>query len=459
VKYQDTVAKSQIKQTEGESYHGSMTVREMVFIGVGGIVGAGFFLGCGLPIQTAGPSVLIAFLLGAMITSQVMGALTSMTVSHPVRGSFKVYSDIYLGAFAGFIQGWVYYISSLLVISSESVAMGIFSHVWLPTVPVWLMSAVFALLILLLNAFGIQNFGRVESLMSAVKMGALLGFIIFAAFTVFATHVQPPMFSNVQHTRSLFPHGLSGLFQSMLVVIFAYSGIGVFATAAVEGREPAMIDRAATWTMVSLTILYLASVGLLLYTLPWHLANTANSPFVVALRMAHAPLFAEVFNGVILIAAFSVMAGSVFSANQILENLGVTKEAPQFVTRRNKRGTAYGALILTASGVACAITASYLLPANVYNFLISTSSFSTFLNWFLILWTFLRWRKRTTAQRYISRLAFLQPSSSVVTMIVIFVLAGYALLQRDQRIGFYASLAMWGAISVAYVLRRRYTVS
>lgn len=444
---------------------GSLTSRELAFIGIGGIIGAGYFLGVGLPIRTAGPAVLLSFVLGAFIVAQVVGSLASMAVNEPVEGSFKVYADEYMGSFAGYIQGWVYYVSSVLTISSEAVASAIFTKLWLPHIPLWAMSGTYAFFVLLVNAFGIKNFGRVESAMSAVKISALIGFIIFAVFVLFAggfnavkVHSQPWGINQLVH-QPFFPHGFSGFLQSMLIVIFAYAGIGVFGTAAGQAKNGKMIDRAAVWTVGSLLILYLASVFLVLALEPWFTLNTSTSPFVVVLERSGIPVLATVFNGVILIASFSVMAGSVFSANEILRSLSADREAPQVANRENARGTSTGALWITAGATALALVVSNILPSNVYNFLISASSFFTFLNWFLILWTFLRWRKVQLDSPFMSVLSFGKPFTTYVTMLLIVVLAGYALIQHDQRIGFYGFLTVMVILGLFYVLFRKQMIS
>jgi L-asparagine transporter-like permease len=299
-----------------------MSYRGLIFIGLGGIIGGGFFLGSGLPIRMAGPAVLLAFLIGGLVMAQVIGALTSITQYHPVHGSFAVYSNTYLGRFAGFLQGWTYYLTGVL---------------------------------------------------------------------------------------------------TMIVII--------------------------------LMTLYIGSIGLMLFIQPWQQVNTATSPFVSALNKTGILWFGTIFNGVILVAAFSVMAGALYSANQILFSLGHTGEAPKFVTRVTKHGFEVGAFAVTAVCIALILGISLILPANVYNFLVSASSFFTFFNWFVILWTFLVWRKRALdSEKFTSILAFGQPASTVITMLVLLVLAGFALLQPDQRMGFYASLGICLAVTACYFL-------
>ncbi len=440
---------------------GSLGLGELIFIGVGGIIGAGFFLGSGLPIRTAGPSVLLSFLIGAFLTAQVTGALTSIATHHPVEGSFKVYADLYIGPFAGYMQGWIYYLASVLTIASEAVAMSVFTRVWVSGVPLWGFAIIYSTVILLINAFGVKSFGHVESLMSIVKTAALAGFVVFVAVVLLLGHASlgTPALPVVRSQGGFFPHGLSGVLQSMLIVVFAYAGIGVFATAAAEVRDAREIERGAQWTIVILTVLYVLSIGGLLLIEPWQTVSTKLSPFVLALEHAGMPMLAYIFNAVVLVASFSVMAGAVFSANQILVSLGKDHEAPQFVTKISKRDVPYGALASTTIGIFLAIGAAFILPSNLYNFLISASSFMTFFYWFLILWTFLKWRSTKEGKRsHVSRLAFGQPLSTVVTMIAIGVLTVYALFQNDQRLAFYAFVVLTVAISASYLFIRRKSV-
>lgn len=437
-----------------------MSVTELILVGVGGIIGAGFFLGSGVPIRTAGPSVLLAFFIGGLITAQVVGAFSSVSLDDPEAGAFKAYADKYLGRYLGYMQGWVYYVASILTISSEAVASAIFVQVWLPSIPLWSLSSGFALLILLINAFGVKNFGRVESWMSVVKIAALVGFIVVAAIMLFGLHPHT-MSSRTSPASGLFsggffPHGIKGLFQSMLIVIFAYAGIGVFATATIELKNPKKLDVGGITTISVLTGLYVLSILFLLLVLPWNQASTKISPFVEAFHHANLTVLGDILNGVILVASFSVMAGSVFSANQILQSLAKGGEAPKFATKvSKKRETPYGSLAITAVGLAIFIGLSYILPSQVYNFLISASSFFTFFTYFIICMTFLYWRRKRPKQK-VSRLAFFQPWSTVITMAAILFLTGYAMTVRDERLGFYACIVVSAILSIGYLFTRKH---
>ncbi|WP_222429877.1 amino acid permease [Paenibacillus cremeus] len=448
-----------LTETEGkESSHShSLSVGGLILIGIGGIIGAGFFLGCGLPIRTAGPGVLIAFMLGGLITAQVTGALTSIAVAHPVRGGFQVFPQMYLGSFAGYLQGWTYYLASILTISSEAVAMAIFTQLWLPRVPTLLLSGCYALLIIAINAFGVNSFKRIESVMSVVKIGAIVGFIVYAVLMLFAdfgqSHGSGLSFYHSGGKGSFLPHGWGGVLQSMLIVLFSYAGIGVFAAAAPETGRPRDIETAAIWTLSLLSCLYLVSITLLLWLVPWKSISTSESPFVMVFQANGLHWLSVVLNGIILIAAFSVMAGALYSANQIIVALGQNRQAPKQVATLSQTGTPWVSLLVSTVLIAIFLVCSTVLPANVYNFLISASSYLTILNYIFILWTFVKWRQKTTEDdQFISKLTFGQPVSTYVTMLALVGLGLFALAQQDQRMGFYVAVLLGLLLTVVYFL-------
>ncbi|CAH1227018.1 Aromatic amino acid transport protein AroP [Paenibacillus allorhizoplanae] len=437
-----------------------MSVGGLTLIGIGGIIGAGFFLGSGLPIRTAGPAVLLAFLLGGLITAQVTGALTSMAVEQPVKGGIQVFPQMYLGSFAGYLQGWTYYLSSILTISSEAVAMAIFTQMWWPRVPTLLLAWIFSALIIAINAFGVKGFQRIESIMSVVKIGALVGFIVYGGILLFAAvghhsiDLGSEMILNHAGAKGGFlPNGWISIPQSMLIVIFSFAGIGVFAAAAAEIRHPNGIETAAIWTLSMLTCLYLASIALVLWLVPWSSISTSASPFVTAIQASGLRILSVVLNGVILIAAFSVMAGALYSANQIIFVLAQNGNAPKQVTIQSRTGTPWVGLIVSTILITVFLVCSIVLPANIYDFLISASSYFIFLNYFIILWAFLYWRRKPSEDnKFISKLAIGQPVSTLVTMIVLIGLVIFSLFQHDQRMGFYASVLLSLFLSIVYFI-------
>ena len=73
-----------------------LSAGQMTMIAIGGAVGTGLFLGSGFAIGFAGPSVLISYAIGAVISLLLMGCLAEMTVAHPTSGSFGAYAEHYI---------------------------------------------------------------------------------------------------------------------------------------------------------------------------------------------------------------------------------------------------------------------------------------------------------------------------------------------------------------------------
>lgn len=101
---------------------------QLSLIGVGCIIGTGYFLGSGIGIKMTGPSILITFLLAGLGTFIVSDALMKMSSKDPQKGSFRSYAKKAYGSWAGFSSGWVYWFSEMLITGSQLTALSILSR-------------------------------------------------------------------------------------------------------------------------------------------------------------------------------------------------------------------------------------------------------------------------------------------------------------------------------------------
>ena len=101
-------------------------------IAIGGAIGTGLFLGSSLAVHTAGPGVILSYLIGAAITLLLMGALSEMAVAHPTAGSFGVYAELYLNRWAGFTVRYTYWAAQCIAIGGEATAIAIYCQWWFP---------------------------------------------------------------------------------------------------------------------------------------------------------------------------------------------------------------------------------------------------------------------------------------------------------------------------------------
>ena len=426
----------------------------LTLIGIGGIVGAGFFLASGMPIVQAGPAILVSYLIGALLMSQVLGGITSVSMNHEVKGSFRVYAEQLLGSYIGFLQGWIFFVSGILAVTSEAVAMSIFTKLWLPHIPLSILATFYVLIVIALNAFGSENFGRIEALMSIVKIAALVGFVLTGVLLIIgvinADH--DVNYTFMTQGKGFLPNGWLGVGKSMLIVIFSYSGIGLIANAVSEVKEPKItIPRATSGLIIWVTTLYILATACLLLMIPWNHVSTSQSPFVEALNRVHLYFVGSLLNAVILISAFSVMAGALFSNMIMLRSLAESKKAPRFLLRQSSRGTPWGSLIFCTVSLFAALSLAYVLPSKVYNYLTSASAFFTFLNWSIMMLTFIRWYKCSYKRGdTLSKWLLFRPYGQWITLFLIAVLAVFSLFSADQRVGFYYAAGFWAAITIGY---------
>ena len=100
----------------------SLKSRHMTMISLGGVIGAGLFVGSSAVIDTTGPAAVLSYLLAGLLIVLVMRMLGEMAVANPQVGSFAEYARRSLGGWAGFSVGWLYWYFWSIVLAIEAVA-------------------------------------------------------------------------------------------------------------------------------------------------------------------------------------------------------------------------------------------------------------------------------------------------------------------------------------------------
>src|SRR5262249_60148835 len=161
-----------------------LSARRLTMIALGGAIGTGLFLGSGLAISLAGPAVLVSYVVGALIALLLMGCLAEMTVAHPTSGSFGAYAEYYLGPLAGFLVRYAYWTSIVLAVGTEVTAVALYMHFWFPASPGWSWILGFSALLVLVNARSVNVFGAIEYWFSAIKVTAIVLFMLLAGWII-----------------------------------------------------------------------------------------------------------------------------------------------------------------------------------------------------------------------------------------------------------------------------------
>lgn len=386
----------------------TLSARQMSMIAIGGAIGTGLFLGSGFAIGFAGPSVLLSYAIGALISLLLMGCLAEMTVAHPTSGSFGAYAEHYLSPWAGFLVRYAYWACIVLAVGTEVTAIALYMKYWFPGVPGWLWIVAFSSVLVFVNARSVDVFGSVEYWFSVIKIAAIVGFIVLGAYVVFW---NPTLVGSVQGGSAshagfhlyvdhggFFPKGVWGMWVAVIVSIFSYLSIEMIAVAAGEAENPEQaVTRAFRSTVIRLVLFYLLTLALMLAIVPWTAAGRDESPFVKVMNAIHMPGAAGVINFVVLIAALSAMNSQLYITTRMMFSLSRAGHAPRSLGEVNGRGVPLGALLLSTTGIALAAILSVLYPDASFTIMMAISMFGAMFTWMMIFITHYSFRRRWTA--------------------------------------------------------------
>jgi len=424
-------------------------------MGIGGIIGSGFFLGSGIAIKEAGPSVILAFLLGGLIMSQVLGSMTSISINRPVTGSFRVYTEQFLGKFTAYLLGWIIYLSGILGTAAEAIAGAVFLKYWLPKLSTALLAICVVVVVILINMLEMKFFSYIESSMAVLKIIIMVAFIGIGVIFLYSHGIQvkPLPFAKIQN---LFPNNLSGFLQSMLIVTFTYSGISTIAMATADAKNPHItIPKATVIVTTGLVSLYTLIVLIIVLTVNWNLINTNSSPLIQSLNSMNINWASGVINGVILIATFSVMIGNYYSCDQMLISLSEAKEAPSMFKNKTKKDFYLNAWILTGVTSLLIVMMSFALSTELFNYLISACSYFSFFNWIINLIVYIIWLKKRSSEEKLTSPLIWGRNGAYGTIIVILILFLMSLQVSDFRIGFYCAAVITLLIGISYKFQKQ----
>src|SRR5271168_2082241 len=155
----------------------TLRARHMRMIALGGVIGAGLFVGSGVVIRATGPAAVLSFALTGALVVLVMRMLGEMAAAYPSVGGFYGYNRIALGELAGFMTGWMYWYFWIIVVALEAVAGAKLLTYWLPTVPPWIFTLALMTLFTLLNLLSVRSWGETEYWFASIKVVAITLFL------------------------------------------------------------------------------------------------------------------------------------------------------------------------------------------------------------------------------------------------------------------------------------------
>ena len=421
-------------------------------IALGGVIGAGLFVGSGVVIRDTGPAAFLTYALCGLLIILVMRMLGEMAAANPSSGSFADYAAKALGGWAGFSVGWLYWYFWVIVVGFEAVAGGKVLNYWFPA-PLWLMSLCLMVLMTATNLFSVSSFGEFEFWFAGIKVATIVIFLVVG--TAFAFGLLPGHrggFSNLTSHDGFFPKGVGAVFAAIVVVIFSMVGAEVVTVAAAESRDPALAVQRATRSVVTrIAIFFVGSIFLLVVILPWNSVELGASPYVAALKHMGLPGADQVMNAVVLTAVLSCLNSGLYTASRMLFVLAARQEAPRQLTKLSRRGVPYVAILFSSTvGFLCVIMA-WVAPRTVFLFLLNSSGAIILFVYLLIALSQIVLRRRTPPEKLRIKM-WLFPVLSILTlagMVAVLVAMAFDHTARSQ---LWLSLLSWVVVIALYVV-------
>ena len=383
---------------EPATLHKGLRQRHLTMIAIGGVIGAGLFVGSGVVINETGPSAFLGYALTGVLIVLVMRMLGEMATANPSTGSFADYARRAMGGWAGFSVGWLYWYFWVIVVGFEAVAGAKIITYWFDA-PLWLLSLGLMVLMTATNLFSVSSFGEFEFWFAGIKVAAICVFLALGALFVLGLWPGKSMdFSNLTAHGGFFPKGVSAVFAAIVVVIFSMVGAEIATVAAAESDNPERaIAKATNSVVLRVAIFFVGSLFLLAVILPWNSTQLGASPYVSAFKAMGIPFAADLMNAVVLTAVLSCLNSGLYTASRMLFVLAARREAPAQLISVSDSGVPRVAILTsTVVGFLCVIAAA-VSPDTVFLFLLNSSGAIILFVYLLIAVSQVVLRRRTDA--------------------------------------------------------------
>ncbi len=352
----------------------SLQPRHVTMISIGGIIGAGLFVGSSASIVATGPAIVLSYLITGTLVLLVMRMLGEMALTLPAVRSFSEFARAGLGPWAGFVAGWLYWYFWIIVVPVEAIAGANILHGWLG-LPPWLLGLVLMGVMTGVNLMSARSYGEFEFWFASIKVAAIVVFIaLAAAFACGFTSPSGPTFANLTAYGGFMPKGLLSVLAGAVTVYFSLTGAEITTIAAAESQEPARaVARMSSSVIVRILTFYVGSVLLIVTVVPWVQVHAGESPFTLALTTMQFNWASRALDVIILTAVLSCLNSAFYVCSRVLFVLAEHGDAPQWLVQLNERRVPTRSVWIGSLAGVLGILAAITSSQTVFAFLVNAS--------------------------------------------------------------------------------------
>jgi amino acid transporter len=256
-----------------------LTLFDLTNIVIGTIVGADIYIASALTAGLLGPLALLVWVLAAACATVLALVFAYCGFYLPrVGGPFAFVSEAF-DDFYGFLAGWSLWLAEILALPVFAIAFVRYLEFLVPLTPLQevIVKGLFLAVLTLVNVLGVKAAGKVNDLLTMVKLLPLLALVV-AGLAAFA--LEPGrLLSNF---TPLAPLGLGGLGTALVLIFWAYAGFEMGTLPASEVKDPQRtIPRAIITGMLVVTLFYLSTNFVVFGTVPWQTLASSTTPLIL----------------------------------------------------------------------------------------------------------------------------------------------------------------------------------
>ncbi|MEU7430917.1 amino acid permease [Streptomyces sioyaensis] len=382
---------------EKEPLSAGLKQRHLTMLGLGGVIGAGLFVGSGAGIAVAGPGIVLSYLIAGALAMLVMRMLGEMSAAMPASGAFSVHAERALGRWAGFSVGWLYWFLLVVVLAVEATGAAQIANGWVPAVPQWAWVLLFMTVFTAANLSAVKNFGEFEFWFAALKVTAIVLFLALSLLAVFGVlpDAEPVGLRNLTGHGGLLPHGWGGVVSGVLAVVFAFGGLEVVTIAAAESDDPARaVGRAVRSAVWRILFFYVGSMVVIVTLLPWSSMQPGKSPYVAVLDSIGVPGAGQIMNIVVFVALLSALNANLYGSSRMVFSLAERGEAPRALLTVSSGGVPRRAVLASVAFGFVSVLLNLEWPDSVFLYMLNAVGAVLLFVWGLIAVSQLRLRGR-----------------------------------------------------------------
>ncbi|MFG6299643.1 amino acid permease [Streptomyces rochei] len=447
----------------GSGLQAGLKNRQM--IAIGGVIGAGLFVGSSSGIATAGPGILLSYALVGTLVVLVMRMLGEMSAANPTSGSFSAHADRALGPWAGFSIGWLYWFFWVVVLAVEATAGAKILEGWIPAVPQWGWALIVMVVLTATNLASVGSYGEFEFWFAGIKVVAIAAFIVVGGLAVFGllpgVDSEQAGLANLTEHGGFLPNGAGAILTGVLLVVFSFMGSEIPTLAAGESEDPQRAVTKATNSIIwRIAVFYLGSIFVVVALLPWDSQSIVDQgSYVAALDSLGIANAGQIMNFIVLTSVLSCLNSGLYTASRMAFSLGERGDAPKAFARTTSRGVPRTAILVSVVFGFVAVFFNYEFPDSVFLFLVNSSGAVALFVWLVICFSQLRMRRIIQVEapeRLVVRMWLFPYLTWAAAAVIVFVL-GYMLTDTEHngRTTVLLSLLVAALVLVVAVVKQR----